>query len=191
MNSRRTVVAAAGLAALIVLIGGCSYKSSTTGSASSGSDVERGRYLVSYGGCNDCHSPKVFTPTGPVPDSTHLLAGHLGGPELPPVPGGLIGPNAWGAVTTNDLTAWVGPWGTSYAANLTPDSTGLGRWTADQFVATMRTGKHQGTGRPIQPPMPWQYVGSLNDDDIRAIFAYLKTIPPVTNVVPPPAAPMQ
>ena len=53
-------------------------------------------------------------------------------------------------------TAWAGPWGVSFTANLTPDKeTGLGDWTEEQFIATMRTGKHQGKGRPVLPPMPY------------------------------------
>ena len=71
--------------------------------------IERGRYLVNLGGCNDCHSPKIFTPMGPVPDTTMLLSGHPADAKLPEVPKDLIAPDKWGAVTTNDLTAWAGP----------------------------------------------------------------------------------
>jgi len=54
------------------------------------------------------------------------------------------------AMTNGHLTARAGPWGVSYAANLTPNKrTGLGGWTADQFIRTMRTGKHLGVGRPV------------------------------------------
>ena len=91
------------------------------------------------------------------------------------------------------LTAFAGPWGVSYAANLTPDqNTGLGVWTEDMFVKALRTGKHMGTSRPIQPPMPWMWAGQATDDDLKAMFAYLKSIPPVVNHVPDyqePAAP--
>lgn len=151
--------------------------------------AERGRYLVTLGGCNDCHSPKVFTPQGPRPDEKRLLSGHPADEKMPEVPAGLIGPKQWGALTTNDLTAWVGPWGTSYAANLTPDKTGTGGWTAQTFIKAMRTGKHMGEGRPILPPMPWQDFGKLRDSDLRAIFAYLQTLKPISNSVPPPAPP--
>ncbi len=152
--------------------------------------AERGRYLVTLGGCNDCHSPKVFTPQGPHPDESRLLSGHPADEKLPAVPQGLISPKQWGAITTNDLTAWVGPWGTSFAANLTPDKTGTGDWTAQTFIKTMRTGKHMGEGRPILPPMPWQDFGKLTDGDLRAIFAYLQTLKPVSNSVPPPIPPV-
>src|SRR4030095_7117770 len=96
-------------------------------------ESKRGEYLVNYGGCSDCHTPKIMTSKGPAPDPSRLLSGHPANAQLPPVPPGVVGPNPgqWGAITNNDLTAWVGPWGTSYAANLTPDvATGLGGWTA-------------------------------------------------------------
>jgi len=90
------------------------------------------------------------------------------------------------------MTAWAGPWGTSYTANLTPDTeTGLGRWTADEFIATLRTGRHQGRGRQILPPMPYPFIGQLTDDDLRAMFAYLQSIPKITNKVPEPLPPQK
>jgi hypothetical protein len=92
-------------------------------------------------------------------------------------------------VTNNDLTEWVGPWGTSYAANLTPDVTGLGSWTTDLFIKTIRTGKHFGVGRPLLPPMPWQDIAGLNTADLEAMFAYLKSIKPIRNLVPQPLPP--
>jgi mono/diheme cytochrome c family protein len=160
--------------------------------AGSAEQVKRGEYLVKYGGCSDCHTPKMMTPNGPAPDPSRLLSGHPEqAPHLPPVPAGLIGPtpNQWGAVTNNDLTEWVGPWGTSYAANLTPDVTGLGSWTADLFIKTIRTGKHFGVGRPLLPPMPWQDIAVLNTADLEAMFAYLKSIKPIRNLVPQPLPP--
>lgn len=154
--------------------------------------VKRGEYLVNFGGCSDCHTAKIMTPNGPAPDAPRLLSGHPAGAQLPPVPPGVIGPNPnqWAAITNSDLTAWVGPWGTSFAANLTPDAaTGLGGWTADQFIKTMRTGKHLGVGRPILPPMPWFDVAVLTDRDLKAMFAYLKSIKPIQNQVPQPIPP--
>jgi cytochrome c553 len=88
-----------------------------------------------------------------------------------------------------DLTAWAGPWGVSFAANLTPDPTGMSGWTAEQFIQTMRTGKRMGTGRALLPPMPWQNIGALTDDDLRALFAYLQSLKPVSNAVPLPSPP--
>jgi len=152
--------------------------------------AKRGEYLVGLGGCNDCHTPKLFTEKGPEPDPARLLSGHPGTSKLPALPQGVLAPDKWGAVTTNDLTAWYGPWGVSYAANLTPDKkTGLGSWTVEQFIKTMRTGKHLGVGRDILPPMPWFGLAGLTDDDLKAIFAYLHSIKSIENQVPHPIPP--
>ena len=151
---------------------------------------KRGEQLVVFGGCHDCHTPKVMGANGPEPDPARLLAGHPASATLPPVPVDALGPGKWLAVTNADLTAWAGPWGTSFAANLTPDRrTGLGDWTAEQFIRTLRTGKHFGTGRPILPPMPWPSFQVLSDADLRAIFAYLRSVKPVENQVPAPVPP--
>jgi Cytochrome c len=160
-----------------------------SGTASAGDPVERGQYLATLGGCNDCHTPKLLTPAGPVPDSTRYLAGHPADAKLPPVPSGVLGPEGWGALVNPGLTAWAGPWGVSFTANLTPDASGLGAWTPEQFIQTMRTGKHLGVGRPILPPMPWYDIGKLTDDDLRALFAYLRSVKPVQNAVPAPIPP--
>lgn len=151
--------------------------------------VARGRYLVTVSGCNDCHSPKIFTAQGPQLDRTRLLSGHPANERLPALPAGVVGPGKWGAVASSDMTAWVGPWGTSFAANLTPDPTGIGGWTSEMFIKTMRTGKHMGVGRRILPPMPWAEVGKLSNRDLKAIFAYLKTLRPISNLVPQPIPP--
>jgi cytochrome c553 len=154
------------------------------------SQIKHGETLVMLGGCNDCHSPKLMTPKGPVPDPARLLSGHAANAQLPPVPGGVIGPGQWAALTNDDFTAWVGLWGISFAANLTPDmATGLGGWTAEQFIQSMRTGKHLGVGRPILPPMPTDNLAALTDSDLKAVFAYLKSLKPIKNQVPPPLPP--
>lgn len=151
--------------------------------------VQRGAYLVSILACDDCHSPKVFTDQGPVPDPALRLSGHHGGVEVALVPGGTLGPDRWGALTSNDMTVWVGPWGTTFAVNLTPHPDGLGLWNEDQFVQAIRTGRHLGVGRPVLPPMPWPAYAHMTDEDLRSIFAYLRTLPPVANVVPQPLPP--
>jgi mono/diheme cytochrome c family protein len=152
--------------------------------------VKRGEYLVNLGGCNDCHSPKIMTATGPVPDTTRLLSGHPPDDPVPVVPTDVISPQQWGGLFSNEMTAWAGPWGVSFAANLTPDQvTGIGAWNETVFIQAMRTGKHMGSGRAILPPMPWQGIGLLTDDDLKAIFAYLKSLRPVNNMVPPPMPP--
>jgi hypothetical protein len=148
--------------------------------------VARGEYLVNLGGCNDCHTPMKLGPNGAEPDMSRMLSGHPESVKLPPPPK----PEGPWMVALFPNSAWAGPWGISYTANLTPDEeTGLGVWTADTFIKTMRTGKHLGVGRPILPPMPWQNFGKLSDDDLKAIFAYLQSIPPIKNKVPAPVPP--
>jgi len=152
--------------------------------------VERGKYLVGFAGCDDCHSPKVMTPMGPVPDTTRRLSGHPAKEEITEVPVDYMGPHKWGAVTNNGLTAWAGPWGISFTANLTPDlATGLGSWTQEIFIKALRTGKHMGEGREILPPMPWQQVSTLTDEDLKAVFAFLQSLKPIENAVPEPIPP--
>jgi mono/diheme cytochrome c family protein len=149
--------------------------------------IQRGQVLVLKGGCNNCHSPKIFTPEAILPDHTRLLSGHPQDIELPKIPSNLIGPDKWLGLFTRDQTAWAGPWGVVFAANLTPDPrTGIGNWTEDEFIKTMRTGKHKDFGRDILPPMAWEDYAELSDEDLRAIFAYLKTLKPVKNAVPAP-----
>ena len=149
--------------------------------------VARGAYLVRIMGCNHCHTPYTLGPKGPEPDMTRALTGHPADMPLPPAPGP-SGPWLWHGAATN--TAFAGPWGVSFAANLTPDpDTGLGRWTEEMFIATMRTGRHQGKGRAILPPMPYENLGNLNDEDIRSLFAYLQSLSPVKNRVPAPIDP--
>jgi mono/diheme cytochrome c family protein len=173
-------------AALLSTLSGCTAKAPAT------SQVERGKYLVMAGGCNDCHTPKVFTPAGPMFDTTRLLSGHPASSQLPPFPKGVIGPTGWGTIANNDLTAWFGPWGVSFAYNLTPDmQTGIGGWTEEMFIQTLREGVFMGMSRPILPPMPWQTIGQMTDDDLKAIFAYLKSVPPINNKIPDPMPPLQ
>ena len=149
--------------------------------------VERGRYVVTVSGCNDCHTPWIVGPNGPEPDMSRMLSGHPEGDALPPAPAP-SGPWIVAAAATN--TAWSGPWGVSFTANLTPDpETGLGRWTQRNFTETLRTGRHMGRGRAILPPMPIPMYRHFTDADLAAIFAYLQSIPAVRNRVPEPLPP--
>ena len=95
-------------------------------------------------------------------------------------------------MTNEHLTAWAGPWGVSFAYNLTPDrQTGIGDWPEEMFIKTLRTGKFMGSSRDILPPMPWQNLAQMTDDDLKAMFAYLKSLPPVRNKIHDPIPPMQ
>jgi cytochrome c553 len=152
------------------------------------SPVERGKYLVTAMGCNDCHTPWKLGEKGPEPDMTRMLSGHPEGMKLPPSPA--LPPGPWGITAALTMTAWSGPWGTSHTTNLTPDpETGLGALSEENFVQAIRTGKHLGAGRDILPPMPWPMYRNLSDEDLKAIFAYLKSIPPIKNKVPDPVPP--
>jgi hypothetical protein len=152
--------------------------------------VEQGKYLVELGGCNDCHSPKVMGPTGPKIDASKTLSGAPSSNPVPAVPEGVLGPGKWGALASMDLTTWAGPWGVSFARNLTPDKeTGLGSWTEAMFIKALRTGKDMGEGRPILPPMPWESIGKMKDSDLKAVFAYLKSLPPIHNPIHDPIPP--
>jgi len=151
--------------------------------------IALGKYIVSTSGCDDCHTPKIFTEKGPVFDTTRSLSGFPSGEVLPTLDVNMIGPDKWIA-TDKHLGAWVGPWGISYSANLTPDtSTGLGIVTEEMFIKTLREGILKGMMRPLLPPMPWQVYGMKTDQDLKAIYAYLRDIKPIYNEVPQPVSP--
>lgn len=171
-----------------VLSSACEVDQAAEAKARSESLVERGEYLVNISGCHDCHTPFHMGPNGPEPDMTKALSGHPSSFVITTQPT-FEGPEwLWAGAPTN--TAFAGPWGISFAANLTPDrNTGIGIWTKDQFTQTLRTGKHWGVDRPILPPMPWQAYSHMTDEDLEAVFAYLQSIEPMVNTVPPPVPP--
>ena len=179
-----------GLLAVLLAAWGCQPESTTTTTTetveATETPIQRGEYLTTVLGCNDCHTPMQQGPNGPVPDMTRMLSGHPEALQMPPPPTLPEGPWLWVGAATN--TAYSGPWGITYATNLTPDSTtGLARWTEEMFVNALKTGKQMGLddSRPIMPPMPWPAYSQLTDEDLRAIYAYLQTIPAINNAVPP------
>lgn len=186
--------APAAAAVTATLVAGALLATSAPAAAAgkAGPKVERGRYLVNTAGCHDCHTPFRMGERGPEPDMSRALSGHPQALQMPPAPALPAGP--WGVVSSVTNTAWAGPWGVSYTANLTPDAeTGLGRWSERDFVQTVRTGRHLGRGRELLPPMPIPAYQHFTDADLQAIYAYLRTVPAVSNRVPepnPPAAPM-
>jgi len=140
----------------------CSQRSAPEANLAAVDPITRGKYLVMVAGCNDCHTPGSLYGQ---PDTTRLLSGS----EL----------------------GWQGPWGVSYARNLTPDlETGLGAWTEDDIVQALRTGKKK-SGVPILPPMPWPEFAGMSAEDLRAVAVYLKSIPPVKHKVPDIVPPTQ
>jgi mono/diheme cytochrome c family protein len=189
--SMKTITAATIMALLIVVaaavagntVPGQNKTSQASMIAQNRTRIARGEYLVTVGGCNDCHTPLKMGANGPEPDYSRRLSGHPSKLVMPPPPKLGNTPWAWSAAITN--TAFAGPWGVSYARNLTPDQvSGLGIWDEKLFIKTVRTGRHMGTGRPILPPMPWQNVGAMTDDDLKSVYAYLRSIPAVSNEVP-------
>jgi mono/diheme cytochrome c family protein len=125
------------------------------------SQIERGKYLVTIGSCNDCHTPGYFLGK---PDFSRTLGGSDVGFGLP----GL---------------------GTFVGRNLTSDrETGLGAWTDDQIVSAFTAGIRP-DGRKLAPIMPWQNLSHLDREDALAIVAYLRSLPPVKNAIPGPFGP--
>ncbi len=147
-----TAIVAAALAAVFA----------STASAQT-TQVKRGKYLVSFGGCMDCHTPGYFCGK---PDMARYLAGSEVGFEIP------------------GLGVFAGP-------NLTSDKeTGLGAWTDAQIVAALQKGVRP-DGRMLAPIMPWRAFANMTPADVRAIVAYLRTLPPVKNKVPGPFGPSE
>ena len=148
--------------------------------------VKRGVYLVNSIGCDDCHSPKRMGANGPelIPDLR--LSGYPSDRPITKADTNVVR-NGW-MLFSDDLTTSVGPWGQSFAANLTSDATGTGNWKEEQFIKAIREGKFKGLDntRPLLMPMPWFVYRNLTDDDLKSIFAFLQTTKPVNNVVPAP-----
>ena len=187
IRATRTFLSAAVLILVSTGLGRAVSSSPGTDTPTAAERAQRGGYLVGAMGCHDCHTPWKPGPQGPEPDMSRALSGHPADFVMPAPPR----PSdawTWAGAATN--TAFAGPWGVSFTANLTPDlETGLGRWTADTFIAALRAGRHEGKGRPILPPMPYKMIRTLTDEDLRSIFAHLQSLPPIRNRVPTPVDP--
>ena len=117
-------------------------------SQTSRTEIARGKYLVDFGGCIDCHTPGYFFGK---PDMAHALSGSEVGFEIP------------------GLGVFHGP-------NLTPDkATGLGNWSKAQIVTALQKGTRP-DGRVLAPIMPWKAFAKLTKSDANAIAAYLKSL---------------
>lgn len=190
-----TYLFVAGVICTALFTTSCTTGSSTkeeTGAENTLSEAElikHGEYLVTSMGCHDCHSPKKMGAHGPEIVPELMLSGFQA--DYPPMITDTSLTNKGYGIFNPDLTAAAGPWGISYAANLTPDVTGIGTWTEEQFKRALTEGKFKGIegSRTLLPPMPWFNFTQLKDQDVKAIFAYLKSIPPVRNVVPAPISP--
>lgn len=188
---RKTVLNVAATTIIIVVVfTGCSDSSASEKKKSIAmtetEKIQRGSYLVNAIGCDDCHSPKEITATGFEIIPALRLSGYQSANPSPKADSNVV-KQGW-LLFGSDLTTAVGPWGQSFAANLTSDATGIGNWKEEQFIKAIREGKYKGLDntRPLLPPMPWFVYKNLNDDDLKSIFAFLKSTKPVKNVVPTP-----
>ena len=189
MSHARDRIALFTAAVALSLLAACSTRPVAPPPGTAADRLARGRLLVSIGGCNDCHTPMRFDPElgMPVPDMTRMLSGHpAGGPD----PASTLSGHDMAAIGPT-FTSFRLPFGVVYPANLTPDKdTGLGGWTEEMFLRAVRTGRHMGgSGRPILPPMPWMTLAQQSDDDLKAVFAYLQSVPAIRNDVPAPKVP--
>ena len=178
----KKLLAVAGLTCVLATAAGCDRAEATTSAAktpTTADRVARGKYIVNTAGCNDCHTPWKMGEKGPEPDLTRFLSGH---PEKLRMPKVDLPPGHW--MGAPYMTEFQGPWGKTYAMNLTPDvNTGIGIWTEDMFIRAIREGRHMGQSRPIMPPMPWTVYRNLTDEDLKSVYAFLRTIPAVHNRV--------
>jgi len=152
---RHPLVALAGALALALSVSSCTSKQPEPPAPAAMTPLQRGEYLSNVMGCNDCHTP-----------------------------GGMYGAPDFERRLSGSEIGWQGPWGVSYASNLTPDpETGLGNWTNVEIERALRSGVRK-DGSPILPPMPWPNFANLTADDMSSLIAYLKSIPPVKHKNP-------
>ena len=154
-------------------------------------NVEIGQAIVEGWGCVYCHTPEVKGPDGlGMPDPDRLMSGHPGDQPIPPVPDAPIDSVEWTDYLEQlGSTAWPSDDSIVFSSNLTPDpETGIGEWTAEEFVETIRQGMQRAMGRQIKYPMPWEELSELSDIELASIYEYLMTLQPVPNEVPEPVA---
>jgi hypothetical protein len=188
INQKKVFLFTAVIVAVITALVACTDSSGETQKSitiSQDSLVKRGEYLVTIAGCDDCHTPKKMGPMGPEPDMDLRLSGYRSSVPFPKVDTNII-KQGW-ALVNPELTGWAGPWGASFTANITSDETGIGNWSYGQFKKAFTQGKWKGLEgtRPLMPPMPWQNYSHMAEEDVKAIFTYLKSTKPIKNVEPP------
>jgi len=193
INSRKSIFLSVSLIFIIMLLISCQEKKyepvPELKELTDQDYIARGEYLVNIIGCQDCHSPKRMGERGPEAIEELMFSGYPSERVLPEISTDAL-QKGW-ILMNEDFTAFAGQWGVSYAANLTSDDTGIGSWKLEQFIIALRKGKFKGleNGRDLLPPMPWQNFAKLTDEDLKAIFYYLKSTKPVNNVVPTPIPP--
>ncbi len=188
MRTKVSAMFVAAFAVTVFVISCDSKKEKTTAAQAISNDslIKRGSYLVNAIGCDDCHSPKKMGPHGPEIIEETRFGGYPAGRPIAKTDSNTI-KNGW-MMLGADLTSAVGPWGMSFAGNISSDETGIGNWTEQQFMTAIRKGKYKGLegSRDLLPPMPWFVYKNLTDDDLRSVFAFLKSTRPVKNIVPAP-----
>ena len=123
--------------------------------------VRHGEYIAAISGCAFCHSP--FRDDSTMIDGLKMA----GGQKFDVV-----------------------PFGTLVSYNLTSDKdTGLGGWTDDQIKTLVTSGVRRDGSRMIPFPMPWPNYANMKPDDLNALVAYLRSLPPVSNRIPAPQSP--
>ncbi len=198
MKKKSLKIAAFAMLALAAAAAGCNKTApgessapvqAYTAASFTADQVTRGAELVNEWKCNFCHTPELRGPDGkPMPNPERLLSGHPQDEPVPDVSDMVINSDAYMEFLDNlDNTVWASNDSLVFSANLTPDpATGIGAWSPEQFLATIRQGQHMGLGKRLLYPMPWQELAQLPDSDLISIYAYLRTIDPVENKVPPP-----
>jgi mono/diheme cytochrome c family protein len=183
-----TILVVAGIAVSLTFMAS-TYGSKQVPVIDKTAQIARGKYMVTIGGCHDCHTPWIIGADGkPGPDMSRALSGHPA--SFPITRQAKLDGDRWGYAGAATNTAFSGPWGVSFAANLSPDRmTGTGIWTPEIFRNTIRNGRHWGVARPLLPPMPWFNYRHMTDEDLNAVFAYIHTLKPVHNEVPAPLPP--
>lgn len=182
------IIAAVALTVSVISCNSKEENKTTAQTISNDSLVKRGSYLVNAMGCDDCHSPKKMGQHGPEVIPELRFGGYPSNRPVGKVDSSVI-KNGWTLFGT-DFTNAAGFWGVSFAANISSDETGIGTWSEAQFLTAIRKGKYKGLegSRDLLPPMPWFMYRNLNDTDLKAIFAFLKSTQPVKNMVPAPKA---
>ena len=173
-------------AAIIISCNTSTVKTTEPVAISNDSLVKKGAYLVGIMGCDDCHSPKKMGAHGPEIIDSLRLSGYPANRPVAKIDMESI-KNGW-ALLGADLTSAAGPWGLSFSANITNDESGIGTWNIENFKKAFTEGKWKGMEgtRMLLPPMPWANYKNLKEEDLKAIFAFLKSTNPVKNVVPDP-----
>lgn len=188
MNMKKELILMSAIAVIACIAFSCKQSVSNQANTAISNDslIKRGEYLVTITGCGDCHSPKIMTNFGPMPDTTRLFSGHRENLTVGPMSEDAFG-KGW-VLFNHENTALATPGFVSFSANITSDKTGIGNWSFEQFKLAMTKGKSKGLegGRDLMPPMPWPNYVNMSEDDLKAIFAFLKSTKPIKNIVPNP-----